>query len=159
MAKRKRKPRSRRWFEELLDRDPCIVTPAVLDALTTKEIGDLGESIAARHLYDHGYELIEFSYRCAEGEADLIACDPCDGQVVLVEVKTRRVSSPRAEIFPEEAVTARKQSTYRRIAALFAMENFPVPAIRFDVIAVTLIPGYPPAIDHIEGAFDWDAGL
>ena len=158
MGRRKRVTRSRRWFDELLDRGPSIFTPVMLDAMTTKEIGDLGEAIAARHLFERGYELIEFSYRCAEGEADLIANDPAGGQIVLVEVKTRRVSSPTAGLFPEQAVTAKKQRTYRRIAALYAMERFPVPSIRFDVVAVTLCAGSPAAIEHIEGAFDWDAG-
>lgn len=159
MGKKKRCPRSRRWFEELVTKDPCVLTPALLDAMTTKEIGDFGEALAANYLFERGYEIVEFSYRCLEGEADLIAWDPFEEQVVLVEVKTRRLSTHAYQLYPEEAVTPRKQKIYRRIAALYALERFPVPSIRFDVIAVELTPGCIPDFTHLEGAFDWDAGL
>ena len=159
MGKKKRCPRSRRWFEEMVTKDPCVLTPALLDAMTTKEIGDFGEALAASYLFERGYEIVEFSYRCAEGEADLIAWDPLEEQVVLVEVKTRRLPALSLDLYPEEAVTPRKQKTYRRIAALYALERFPVPAIRFDAIGVILVPGCVPDFTHVESAFDWDAEL
>lgn len=159
MGKKKRFARSRQWFEEMVAKDPCVLTPAMLDAMTTKELGDFGEALAASYLYERGYEILEFSYRCAEGEADLIAWDPLEEQVVLVEVKTRRQASPSVDIYPEEAIPPRKQRTYRRIAALYALERFPVPSVRFDAVAVSLASGCVPDFTHLEGAFDWDAGL
>lgn len=158
MGKKKAKSRSREWFERLVDADTCVFTAAMLDAMTSKEIGDLGESLAADYLYDHGFEIAEFNYRCPEGEADIVAYD-CDAdQLVLVEVKTRRLQGDRGDVYPEEAVTIRKQQRYRRIAAHYLMERFPVPALRFDVVAVALTPGHPASFEHVEGAFDWVAG-
>lgn len=156
MGKR-RVSRARRWYEKLADRDPCVFTAAMLDAMTTKEIGDVGESLAANYLHQCGFDLIEFNYRCPEGEADLIAFDPEMEQVVLVEVKTRRLQGRKESVYPEEAVTSRKECRYRRIATFYAMERFPVPSIRFDVVAVTLVPGCLAAFEHIAGAFDWEA--
>ena len=159
MGKKDKTSRARAWFEKLVERDPCVFTASMLDAMTSKEVGDIGESLAADYLFRHGFDIVEFNYRCPEGEADLIAFDPDTEQIVLVEVKTRRREERSDVVYPEEAVTPRKERRYRRIAAQYAMERFPVPAIRFDVVAVTLTPGCLASCEHIEGAFDWDAGL
>lgn len=138
--------------EELGDTRP-------LTTLTTKELGRVGEAVAAMYLSGHGYEVLERNYRCAEGEADLIAYDRAEDVVVLAEVKTRRVRNLDESIFPEEAVNAKKRRRYRRIAACYAMDRFPVHAIRFDVIAVTVSGGTVAGVEHLVAAFDWDAEL
>lgn len=125
--------------------------------LPNKLLGTVGEELAARYLEQRGYEVVERNYRCPEGEADLVAYDAEDDEVVLVEVKTRRSSRDGTEVFPEEAVLAEKQRRYRRIAYHFAAERYPVPSIRFDVIAVTLKPANIGEIRHLCGAFDWTA--
>lgn len=127
-----------------------------LESMPSKLLGALGEELAARYLESRGYEVVERNYRCHEGEADLVVFDAGSEQVVLVEVKTRRRG--REEAFPEEAVTSAKRRRYRRIAYQFAAEHFPCPAIRFDVIAVTLAPTSVGEIRHLYGAFDWEAG-
>lgn len=129
----------------------------VIDGLSTKEIGNLGEMLAASYLEDRGYEIIERQYRCPEGEADLIAYDLDEDTVVMVEVKTRRCRSADAAVFPEEAVDERKQRRYRRIASYYAMTHAPIPRIRFDVVAVNLIAGAAAEVEHIYGAFEGGA--
>ncbi len=47
-----------------------------VDEFTAKQLGNLGELIAASYLDQRGYEVLEQGYRCPEGEADLIAYDP-----------------------------------------------------------------------------------
>lgn len=127
-----------------------------LGAMPGKLLGTVGEELAARYLEARGFSVIERNYRCSEGEADLVVLDPNTNEVVLVEVKTRRVPDA-ADIFPEEAVTPFKQRRYRRIAALFAMERYPCPAIRFDVIAVQLRDDGTGSLRHSFGTFDWEA--
>ncbi len=134
----------------------CMDDPEMLDQLTGKELGRLGEVLARSFLIDRGYTFEEAGYRCAEGEADLIVLDPDTEEVVLVEVKTRRARGCDRQLFPELAVDERKQRRYARIAARYLMEHFPVFSIRFDVIAVTVRSGLTVDLEHMVGAFAWD---
>lgn len=128
-----------------------------LGDLNRKELGDIGEFIAACMLVDDGLEIIEHSYRCREGEADLVAFDRGAEEVVLVEVKTRRIMHLDDPVFPEEAVDYRKRARYRRIAGCFLMDYFPVPSIRFDVMGISVIGDHIAGVEIYRGAFDWDA--
>lgn len=123
-----------------------------------KELGSYGEDLAADFLVEGGYQILERGYRCDAGEADIVAYDPIDEQVVLVEVKSRRGARRYRDGYPEEAVTAKKQRRYHRIAACYVMENFPVPSVRFDVVSVWFGRDAVEEIVHTKAAFDWDAG-
>lgn len=125
--------------------------------LSNKLLGTVGEELAARYLEQRGYDVVERNYRCPEGEADLVAYDPEGDEVVLVEVKTRRTARAGGDVFPEEAVSVEKQRRYRRIAYHYMAERYPVPSVRFDVIAVILRPANVGEIRHLCGAFDWTA--
>ncbi len=75
-------------------------------AMTTRRqrTGELGEEIAARHLREVGYRILERKHRTPHGEIDLV-CER-DGTVVFVEVRTRRPSwfgSPEESITPDKA--------------------------------------------------------
>ena len=50
--------------------------------------GRFGENLAAGHLAEMGYRIIETNYRNAFGEIDIIAME--GGAIVFVEVKSRR---------------------------------------------------------------------
>lgn len=52
-------------------------------------LGRWGESLARRRLESAGYGIAATNYRCRDGEIDIVAVD-ADGEVVFVEVKTRR---------------------------------------------------------------------
>lgn len=58
-----------------------------LKSMNHKEIGNLGETLAAELLKRKGYHILERNYRCAYGEVDIIAADR--GMIAFVEVKTR----------------------------------------------------------------------
>lgn len=138
-----------------LEQEPEARIP---DTLSPRELGELGELVASLYLAARGYEILERNYRCEEGEADLIAYDLAEEQVVLIEVKTRRVRATDADGYPEEAVDQRKQRRYHRIAARYAREHHPIPAIRFDAIGVRVHSGYIIDIAHTHSAFDWEFG-
>ncbi len=135
----------------------CDENPELLELLTTKELGYLGESLAIAHLEEHDMEVVERNYRCRAGEADIVAVDLDSKEVVLIEVKSRRTKESPGSFFPEEAVDTNKQLRYSRIAACYALEHREVRSIRFDVIAITFFSGLCAQVEHIQDAFELDA--
>ena len=117
--------------------DCGAMTPEFIKGLSPRELGMLGELITIDYFNERGYTLLEQGYRCTEGEADL----------VLLDCSTR--------VFPEEAVDAQKQRRYRRIASCYLMEHYPLKAIRFDAVGVTIRGGHIAEIEHQYNAFDW----
>ena len=143
-----------RWENGELD---CgAMTPEFIKGLSPRELGMLGELITIDYFNERGYTLLEQGYRCTEGEADLVLLDELDDVVVMAEVKTRRVALDcNTRVFPEEAVDAQKQRRYRRIASCYLMEHYPLKAIRFDAVGVTIRGGHIAEIEHQYNAFDW----
>ncbi len=94
-------------FEDLLSEDACLDDDRMLDGLTTKQLGNVGEAIAALYLKERGYDILERNYRCHEGEADLIALDTVEGVIVLVEVKTHGSVISMTMSIPKRPLTIR----------------------------------------------------
>lgn len=124
--------------------------------MSTKQIGDRGEAIAAAYLEEHGYIVLERNYRFQQAEVDLVCFKPAakykaGGELVFVEVKTRTgLGFGR----PEEAVTEAKQRTVMRAAEAYLYERkFDGAACRFDVVSIVLPRGGDPQIEHFEDAF------
>lgn len=136
--------------------DCASITPGFIKGLSPRELGMLGELIAIDYFRERGYALLEQGYRCPEGEADLVLLDELDDVVVMAEIKTRRVALDcNTRVFPEEAVDAQKQRRYRRIASCYLMDHYPLKAIRFDAVGVTIRGGHIAEIEHQYNAFDW----
>lgn len=96
--------------------------------------GRRGENIAASWLTSRGYRIIERNWRRPCGELDLIA--ERDGEVIAVEVKTRRGDAMGA---PEEAITPAKSRKLIATLQTYLMERGDEQArCRIDVIAVRL---------------------
>lgn len=115
------------------------------------ELGRLGEELAARYLEACGWQIEARNWRCPQGEVDIVARD--GEAVTLVEVKTRRSRTA----VPEIAVDERKRERYRRLSLRYLAEHPDLPALRFDVVAVT-VPGPRDArIRHLMGACSWDS--
>jgi putative endonuclease len=113
-------------------------------------VGRFGEQVAARHLEEAGFVLLDRNWRCAEGEIDIVATD---GEVlVLCEVKTR---SGLAYGDPAEAVGAAKAARLRRLALRWmAGQDVRWRKLRFDVVTVLRRPREgPPVVRHLRGAF------
>lgn len=106
-------------------------------SLTGKRTGRRGEELAAAHLAQTGYRVIERNYRSVFGEIDIIAEE--GETLVFVEVKCRRSDAYGP---PELAVGREKQKKISRIALHYLSEHHlrQCPA-RFDVVAVKLLPG------------------
>jgi putative endonuclease len=122
----------------------------MLPRVTAKDdLGRLGEQLAADHLLRLGWRILDRNWRCPIGELDIVALD--DGELVVVEVKTRR---SRAFGDPLEGVTDAKLT---RLCVLAGAWRRAHPALRaastrIDLIGV-LAPGRAPAsLDHLRAA-------
>jgi len=117
---------------------------------SNQQVGEAGEELAVALLSAKGYRIIERNFRCKGGEVDIVARD--GSTLVFVEVKTRRDLSYGP---PQLAVTPFKQRQISK-AALFwlARAKKPDAAARFDVVAITLLAGASPQVEHIVNAFD-----
>jgi putative endonuclease len=114
----------------------------------TKPLGRKGEDLAASHLSDKGWDILERNYRTRLGEIDLICQDR--NTVVFVEVKTR-MSAGFAR--PVESVTHKKQAKLRRLIEEYLVSHrLESSDVRFDVLGVTL-GSERPEFEHIVGAF------
>ena len=82
---------------------------------------------------ERGWEILARNWRCALGEADIIAART--GVLVICEVKARRGDAFGS---PFEAVTPSKQRRLRRVAAAWLAGNDqPWRRIRLDVAGVS----------------------
>ncbi|MBO7675058.1 MAG: YraN family protein [Atopobiaceae bacterium] len=119
-----------------------------------KELGRTGEDLAAQYLSLKGYTILERNWRCAFGEADIIAED--GSTVVLVEVKTRMSNVAWTDQAPELAVDARKRSKYQKLALMYLSLQTRVDTVRFDVVAVNVYDDQSARLRHLVGAYEWD---
>jgi len=116
--------------------------------ISSNEIGQLGESIAEKHLINKGYKILERNWRFKKAEIDLIAKQ--DDVLVFVEVKTRLrqgVTNPAA------AVNQKKQLLIFSGANAYMDQINHTWEVRFDIISVIFDHRYNPNIKHHEDAF------
>jgi putative endonuclease len=118
--------------------------------VNTRELGALGERIAACFLMMKGYSILTTGYRFRGKEIDVVA--ERGTRIVFVEVKLRRSGRSGA---PREAVDSRKM---RHV--LFAARGFLAQAgledrpCRFDVVELSLARGgLTLVVEHIVAAF------
>lgn len=112
-------------------------------------LGRRGEAIAARHLMQAGFSVVEKNWRCPQGEIDIVARD--GDELVFVEVKTR---SSVAFGHPLETITAVKLARLRRLAAAWCDAH---PGhhydLRIDAVAVIAPSVGPIQVEHLRRVF------
>ncbi len=118
-----------------------------------KELGRVGEALAAAHFHRLGYRTLARNYRTRYGELDLVLADEDDSTIVFCEVKSRRAATGE----PLENLHERKRRQVRRMAAVWLTEVHDRPfgaELRFDAVGVTLDGGGELVrLDHLEAAF------
>lgn len=115
-----------------------------------KPTGTRGEDIAAAWLKRQGYTIAKRNFTVGDDEADLVAIDPDQRTIVIVEVKTRGDDFTA----PEASVTRTKQFHLSRLASrMQRMAEYRDRPFRFDVIAVVMPECAEPIVRHIPGAF------
>jgi putative endonuclease len=147
------------------DSRPPTRTDPRTDTRARRRLGSGGERLAGSWLEAHGYRILGYNWRCPYGELDVIATREADrgrgqdggldGELVFVEVKTRR---GMASGLPEEAITARKRAHLIAAAQSYLeAAGTPERAYRIDVIAVQLSPsGKLLEVRHYECAVGMD---
>jgi len=115
-----------------------------------KQLGRRGEEVAARHLEEKGYRILNRNYCCRIGEIDLIVRD--GDMLVFVEVRSRSSNNYGSA---QESITARKQMKLRQLAWQYLKAQARTGEnCRFDVIAVLFdCDGKVKRLEHIENAF------
>jgi putative endonuclease len=117
--------------------------------MDSREIGALGEKIAAEYLTRLGYVIRERNFRLREGEIDIIA--EKDDFLIFIEVRTRRSLSFGT---PEESVTAKKKERLIALTQAYMEDREDLPSSwRIDVMALELGPkGQISRLELIENA-------
>ena len=119
--------------------------PLLLHRLLT--FGRRSEILAIEYLRSQGYRIVCSPYRTKTGEADVVAWD--GDTLVFIEVKSRKNTDP-----PEDSVGIQKQQRIIRAAnAYVARYKLQDKPFRFDILAVTSIPGRKPVFRLLRDAF------
>jgi putative endonuclease len=121
--------------------------------MSTRQLGELAERVAAAFLQMNGYAILATKYNCQSQEIDLVA--EVGGRIVFVEVKCR---SGRGYGSPREAVGREKMRRIVHAARGFLAErNLSDTSSRFDVVEVRIERGgLSLVVEHIVGAFGAD---
>jgi len=114
-----------------------------LGSKARKNLGDLGERLAAGKLTELGYRVICTNWRCAIGELDIVAWHgEC---LTFIEVRTRRGLQAGT---PEESVTPAKQQRLQNLVEAYLYAHTELydsrgqpPPCRIDLAAVEFEPG------------------
>ena len=121
---------------------------------TTREQGQITETLACQYLEDKGLKLRERNYQCRFGEIDLIMQH--SDSLVFVEVRYRKNTNFGSGA---ESVTTSKQSKLIKTASAYLQQHDKLAKypVRFDVISMTGAIGtnntHDLDIDWIENAF------
>lgn len=101
--------------------------------MNKRAVGTAYEKLAGAYLKEHGYEILEYNFRCRMGEIDIIARD--GAYLVFVEVKYR---SSEKNGNPSEAVNLKKQRIISKVALYYCLTHGYLETMpcRFDVVAV-----------------------
>ena len=111
-----------------------------------RQIGTEKEKLAGAYLEEKGYEIIEYNFRCRQGEIDIIAKD--GEYIVFCEVKYRSSTTSGT---PFEAVDYKKQRVISRCALFYITKHrLTENPCRFDVVSVT-----NKEINILKNAFDY----
>ncbi len=117
--------------------------------MTAKELGNLGERIAAFYLQKKGYEIICRNFRIRGGEIDIIAQK--DGIIAFVEVKTR---TPDYMTSGFDAMTKRKRTLIVKAAEQYSFKHPHDFQPRFDVVEIVIDGKKVVGFNYVENAFD-----
>ena len=109
-----------------------------------RSVGAVYEQAAGYYLEQNGYELIEYNYRCRDGEIDIIARRR--KLIIFAEVKKRRTIEKAAY-----AISARQKERIRRGAETFIARHPQYAGFQFRFDAVLIRFPFPSGIWKTSG--------
>jgi len=99
-----------------------------------KNLGQLGENLALKHLKSKGYRILQRNFHSKFGEIDIIAIENND--LVFIEVKTRWSQSFGS---PEESITPWKVKKIVKASEYFQLLHPQLPqSLRLDAVVIEL---------------------
>ena len=102
--------------------------------------------MAAQHLQQNGYKILETNWHHRWAEIDIVALD--SDTLAIVEVKTRY---SHEHGLPEESITPHKLHTLERSALLYKQQHPELPdALRIDFVGIDFSYGGVPRINLIK---------
>jgi putative endonuclease len=118
--------------------------------------GRRGEDLAARFLEGLGWTVVDRNWRTGHLELDLVVRS--GSTIAFVEVKTRAYSTQGVSAFdPLDSLTSGKRRDVERASAAWVRMRPEVlrgaRTLRFDAVAVELVPGKPPTVRHVPDAW------
>jgi putative endonuclease len=107
-----------------------------------KRTGQAGEIMAANYLKQNGYQILDMNFEnklgYRVGELDIVAREESTGEIVFVEVKTRRKGS-LGSAHPELAITRAKYKRLTRILGQYLRQRHLESAPhRLDAISIEM---------------------
>lgn len=115
------------------------------------DLGKWGEEMAAQHLREQGYTILDRDWRLGHRDLDIVARTPDGTTVVFVEVKTRTSDVVSR---PQDAVDARKIRSLGAAANAYAKEFQLWDELRFDLISIIGDRAETAVLEHVEDAFN-----
>jgi putative endonuclease len=104
--------------------------------------GQWGETRASQYVQKLGYTVLAQNLHLGKSELDLVALDPHQDELVIIEVKTRRNGLSG---HPSQSVRGKKWLALHRAGAfLLQTWNFSKP-LRFDIISLS-----PNGLEHFQ---------
>ena len=117
--------------------------------MSTRDTGNIGESLTAYYLERSGYKILRRNYTVKGGEIDIIA--EKDGVIAFVEVKTR---TPDYISGGFEAVTNRKKRLIVKTAEQYSLKHPHELQPRFDAVEIITDGKRVTGFNYVENAFD-----
>lgn len=115
------------------------------------DLGKWGEEMAAQHLREQGYTILDRDWRLDHRDLDIVARTPDGTTVVFVEVKTRTSDVVSR---PQDAVDARKVRSLGAAANAYVKEFQLWDELRFDLISIIGDRAETAVLEHVEDAFN-----
>jgi|SRR5690606_1040399 len=97
------------------------------------DFGKEAETKAIEFLENSNYQILEKNWRFKKAEIDIIALDISTHELVIAEVKARKLNSLTT---PEEAVNSKKKKLLVEAANEYVVRNELENEVRFDIISV-----------------------
>jgi putative endonuclease len=116
--------------------------------MENKDTGFLGETMAASHLLELGFEILERNWRYKHLEIDIIASK--ENMLHIIEVKTR---TSILFGYPEQMINGLKMQFLKNAAAHYQYAHPQWKWLQFDVIAIHKKPTEEWALDYFEDVY------
>lgn len=112
------------------------------------QTGVRGEAMAAAHLTQKGFDILQQNWRHSHWEVDIIASK--EGILHFIEVKTRRTKKFG---HPEEAVSKKKIQNLINASEEYLYQQPQWKRIQFDILSITILKNEPVEYFLIEDVY------